>query len=116
MYPTDSTDELLRCALGATDRLFRDGFRYKKAGVMLNALVPASPLTMRMFNQDSWERTCRVSQAMDAVNRRWGRHTLRYGAVVPEGRWQTKAERRSQRYTTRLDELLTVGDLAPTIN
>ncbi len=83
---------------------------------MLNALVPASPLTMRMFHQDSWERTRRVSQAMDAVNRRWGRHTLRYGAVVPEGRWQTKAERRSPRYTIRLDELLTVGDPAPTIN
>ncbi|MDQ3258645.1 MAG: DUF4113 domain-containing protein [Acidobacteriota bacterium] len=30
-----------------------------------------------------------------------------------EGRWQTKAERRSPRYTTRLDELLRVGDLAP---
>ena len=116
LYPTDSTDELLRCALGATDRLFRDGFRYKKAGVMLNTLVPASPLTMRMFHQDSWERTRRVAQAMDAVNRRWGRHTLRYGAVVTEGRWQTKAERRSPRYTTRLDELLTIGDLAPVIN
>ncbi len=110
LYPTDSSEELLKCALGAVENLFRDGFCYKKAGVMLNNIVPAEHLTMRMFGQDSWERTRRISQAIDDVNRRFGRNTLRYGSVVKEGRWQTKAKHRSQHYTTRLDELLTVND------
>ncbi len=110
LYPTDSTEELLRCALGATENLFREGFRFKKAGVMLNNLVPSDQLTRRMFGQDSWERSRKISQAIDEVNKRFGRNTLRYGAVKTEGRWQTRAARRSPRYTTRLDELLTVGD------
>jgi len=29
LYATDSTEELLRCALGAVESLFREGFRYK---------------------------------------------------------------------------------------
>jgi len=110
LYPTDSAEELLRCALDAVENMYREGFRYKKAGVMLNNIVPSDHLTRRMFGQDSWERTRRISQAMDEVNRRFGRNTIRYGSVVTDGRWQTKAALRSQHYTTRLDELLTIDD------
>ena len=106
LYPTDSTEELLAVALRAAESIFRASFRYKKAGVMLNGMKPSDHLTGRMFGQDSWERTRRVSQAIDEINRRFGRHTVRYGSVETEGRWQTKAAHKSQRYTTNLSELL----------
>ncbi|MDQ3688330.1 MAG: DUF4113 domain-containing protein [Acidobacteriota bacterium] len=108
LYPTDSTEELLSVALRATESLFRTGYRYKKAGVMLNVMKPSDHLTGRMFHQDSWERSRRVSQAMDDINRRHGRHTIRYGSVETEGRWQMKAAHKSQRYTTNMSELLIV--------
>lgn len=90
LYPTDSTEELLAVALRATKNLYRAGYRYKKAGVMLNAIKASDRLTTRMFHQDSWERTRRVSQAMDDINRRFGRHTIRYGSVETECRWHMK--------------------------
>jgi len=108
LYPTDSSEELLDCALQATENLFRAGYRYKKAGIMLNALVPSDHLTRRMFHQDSWEKTRRISQAMDEINRKFGRNTVHYGAVNLDGRWQMKAGHRSPHYTTRLDEVLTI--------
>ncbi len=92
----------------ATENLYRAGYCYKKAGVMLNALVPSDQLTLRMFHQDSWERSRRVSAAMDEINKKYGRHTIRYGSVKTEGRWQMKAAHRSPHYTTRLNELLTI--------
>ena len=49
-----------------------------------------------------------MSEAMDEINKRYGRHTIRYGSVKTEGRWQMKAAHRSPRYTTRLDELLSI--------
>lgn len=109
LYPTYSTEELLAVALRAVDNLFRAGFRYKKAGVMLNSIVSAKHLTTRMFHQDSWERTRKVSQAIDAINRRFGRDTIRYGSVALEPRWRMRARHKSPCYTTRLDELIIVG-------
>lgn len=43
--------------------------------------------------------------AMDAVNSRFGRHTLVSAAVGIEGSWQHRAALRSPRYTTQVDEL-----------
>lgn len=108
LYPTDSTDELLAVSMRATESLFRAGFRYKKAGVMLNGMKPSDHLTRRMFHQDSWERSRRISQAMDEINRRYGRHTIRYGSVETNGKWGMKAGHKSPRYTTNLNELMIV--------
>ena len=58
---------LLGVALRATESLFCAGYRYKKAGEMLNGMKPSDHLTRRMFHQDSWERSRRVSQAMDEI-------------------------------------------------
>jgi DNA polymerase V len=106
-YPTDSTRELLSCALDALERIFREGFKYRKAGVILNGLAPAEQLTLRMFD-DTHERFRQVMVAVDQINRRWGRDTLRFGVARPDGNWRTKFQRRSPRYTTRLQEVLCV--------
>lgn len=108
LYPTDSAEELLKVALSATVELYREGYAFKKAGVMLNNLCPLEGLTRRMFDQDSWEKRRRISLAMDTINKKHGRHTLRYGSVETSGRWETKAERRSPRYSTDWRELFTI--------
>lgn len=52
------------------------------------------------------EASRRVMAAMDAVNARHGRGTLRVLATGIERPWQTRHSRRSRRFTTRLDEVL----------
>jgi DNA polymerase V len=108
-YPTDSTQEIMRCALDALERIFREGFNYRKAGVMLNSLSPADQLTLRMFGDERAERFRQVMVAVDQINRKWGRDTVRFATANPEGNWRTKIERRSPRYTTRLQEVLTIN-------
>jgi len=105
---TDTTDELLAWALKGLGRIYRHGFRYKKVGVTLLNLKLAERLTVRLFGQADFERAQRVMRAMDEINRRLGRDTIRFGIVNPAGRWQTKALRRSRRYTTSLKEVLHV--------
>lgn len=106
---TNTTDELLAWALKGLVQIYRPGFRYKKAGVMLLNLRPAERLTARLFGQADFERAQRVMRAVDDINRRLGRDTIRFGAANPAGRWQTKALRRSRRYTTCLEEVLKLG-------
>ena len=105
---TDTTDELLEWTLKGLEQIFRPGFKYKKAGVMLNHLVPADQLSRRMFGDLSFERSRRLAEALDEINRRHGRDTIRFGLAQADGRWKTKAVRRSPRYTTCLKEVLLV--------
>lgn len=107
-YPTDSTRELLACALDALERIFQEGFKYRKAGVILNGLSPADQLTLRMFD-NTHERFRQVMVAVDQINRRWGRDTVRFAVARHDGRWRTKFQMRSPRYTTCLSEVLTIS-------
>lgn len=87
---------------------FLRGLRYKKAGVMLSHLVPADQQSRRLFGEGAYERSRRVMAAVDEINARHGRDTVRLGVAKPDGRWKTKFLKRSSRYTTRLSEVLHV--------
>jgi DNA polymerase V len=108
-YTTDSTGELIEWALKALGLIYRPGYRYKKAGVMLNHLTPADDLTLRLFGDERFERSRRAMKAMDEINRKFGRDTIRLGAANPNARWGPKSLRRSRRYTTCLSEVLRVA-------
>jgi len=108
-FPTDSTHELLGLTLAACESLYRAERKYKKAGVMFAGLVPASPITIRMFDDERGQRLQRVSEAVDKINRKHGRDTIRFAASGLKCGWQTRADRRSRRYTTNWGELVTVG-------
>jgi len=108
-FPTDVTDELLEWSLRGLEKIFRDGYRYKKAGVMLSHLRPSDQLTVRLFGACGYERSRRVMKAVDAINARHGRDTVRFGVADPTRRWKTKAMRRSRQYTTRLSDVLNIA-------
>jgi DNA polymerase V len=107
-YSTDSTQELLEWALKGLGQIHRPGYKYKKAGVILNQLVPADQLSKRFFGDAAFERSRQLLKAVDEINRKHGRDTVRFGAAQPNGRWQTKFIKRSQCYTTRLKGVLCV--------
>lgn len=54
------------------------------------------------------ERARRVMKALDEINARHGRDIARLGVADPNGRWETKALRRSRHYTTRSSEVLSI--------
>jgi DNA polymerase V len=107
-YSTDSTKELLEWALKGLGQIYRPGYKYKKAGVILNKLVPADQLSRRFFGDAAFERSRRVLKAVDEINREHGRDTVRFGVAQPKGLWQTKFLKRSKCYTTRLKDVLCV--------
>lgn len=108
-YATDSTKELLEWALKGLDQIYRTGYKYKKAGVMLNHLTPADQLSMRLYDDENFERSRKLMNAIDHINWQHGRDTVRFGAVQSNGRWKTKSLRRSPNYTTRLQEVFRIA-------
>jgi DNA polymerase V len=105
---TQATAELIRYALRASDKIFREGYRYQKAGVILTALVPAHQVQTHLFDQHDRERSQQLMAAIDTINREWGSGTIRYAAVGLRPAWIMRCTRRSPRYTTRWEELAVV--------
>ncbi len=102
---TDTTSELIRVALKGLRSIYRDGYRYKKAGVMCTALVSASQVQPDLFDHQDRPRSKRLMAALDAVNDRWGAGTLEYASSGLTKTWKTQFHRRSLAYTTDWNEL-----------
>ena len=105
---TADTGKLLHAAMTALGRLWRSGYRYKKAGVMLLDLVDADGVASGLFDQPDDGRSLARMAAIDALNVRFGRGTVGYGSVGERQRWTLRRDHISQRYTTSWDELLRV--------
>ncbi len=107
--PSSATTELVRLTAVATEQLFRDGFRYKKAGVLVHEIVSDAARQTNLFYRPDTARDDRVSAVMDRINREFGRQTIHTAAEGIHPEWSTRFEFRSPRYTTRWDELPEAG-------
>jgi DNA polymerase V len=111
--PSDDSLRLTRAALSGLRRIYREGFRYVKAGVMFTEMQPAAVRQLPLFGEGdvegcssaSAEPRARLMAAMDRVNRRTGRGTLHLASAGIRNAWAMKRERMTPAYTTRWDEL-----------
>lgn len=108
-YPTDDVRLLTAAAVDALDRLFRPGFSYSKAEVMLLNLCQPGEYTDDLFAISQPTEATRVMAVLDEINGRWGRGTLRAASVPSNPDWGMRREMMSQSYTTRLDQLWTIN-------
>ena len=104
--PTSDSLALIDEALRMLRPLWRPGLRYFKAGVVLNDLVPERMQPRMLFATRDPAQSAKVMAALDTVNARYGRGTLRPLATGIARPWSTRHDRLSQRYTTRVEELL----------
>jgi len=108
-YPTDDVRLLTKAAVDALDRVYRPGFKYSKAEVLLMNLCQPGEYTDDLFAASQPTESTKVMAVLDQINERWGRGTLRAASVPSNPEWVMRREMMSQSYTTRLDQLWTVN-------
>ena len=103
---TADTRELVGAALRCVEAAWRGGkgFRYAKAGVLLDDLCRPEDAPPTLFSAHQ-PRSDALMAALDRVNARFGRGALFPAAIGIERPWRLRAAHHSPRYTTRLDEL-----------
>lgn len=106
--PTNSTHLLIRFAMNALKRIYKAGYHYMKAGVMLLDLVPDHTIQMSLFGEANHSRDRKIMQTLDRTNQDFGKNMLRYGTHAYETKWHLRTMHLSPRYTTRLDQIMKV--------
>lgn len=110
IVPTDDSRVLAGAALHGLERIFIEGFRYKKAGVMLMDLSPKSMLQGVLFDEARPRGPAvKVMAALDALNERFGRDSVTLASAGLAPRWAMRAGNKTPCYTTRWDELPTAN-------
>jgi DNA polymerase V len=107
-YPTNDVRLMTKLAVAAVDRIFRPGFRYSKAEVLLIDLRQPGEFTDDLFAEHQPATSDQVMGVLDQINNRWGRGTLRTRSVPAAPDWGMQRSLMSQSYTTRIDQLWTV--------
>ncbi|MCX6834752.1 MAG: DUF4113 domain-containing protein, partial [candidate division Zixibacteria bacterium] len=89
----------------AVERIYKPGFKYIKAGVMLNNLSPASERQTDIFAQPDMAGEERLYRAVDYINADFGSGTVKPLACGIHPHWAMKRNFNSPHYTTKWDEL-----------
>ncbi|MBV4500724.1 translesion error-prone DNA polymerase V subunit UmuC [Pseudomonas shirazensis] len=107
-YPTNDTLLLTRAATEAVARIYRPGFRYSKAEVLLLDLRQPGEFSDDLFAVTQPVASDRLMSVLDEINGKYGRGTLHAATVPRTPDWGMRREMMSQSYTTRIDQLWTV--------
>ncbi|MDH0084861.1 translesion error-prone DNA polymerase V subunit UmuC [Stutzerimonas stutzeri] len=107
-YPTDDTRVLAAAAVRGLEAIYREGYAYSKAEVLLMDLRQRGEFTGDLFAAAPRPGADRLMAVVDQINAREGRGTVRLGRIPATAEWSMKREMMSQRYTTRWDELMVV--------
>lgn len=102
------TEELIRHAVPLTEELFKPGVKYIKAGIMLGGIVPDDSIQGNLFNETSNTAKRQLMQTLDNINFGMRSDTVKYAATGLTRDWKMRCELRSQRHTTRWDELFEI--------
>lgn len=103
-HPTAYTPALLKIAIRCLERIFKPGFQYKKAGVMLADIIPEQCNQQSLFGPVQREKH-ELMRAVDEINGKWGRQTLQVATAGFVKSWQMVQAHKSLAYTTRWSEL-----------
>lgn len=107
--PTNETPELIQHTVSGLMSIYREGYRFKKAGVIVSEIVPERPLQTNLFDTRNREKFKKAMVTMDKLNASYGRQKVKIAAQGFDRKWRLKNEKLSPCYTTNLKDILTVN-------
>lgn len=106
---TADTSELIAFASKMLDRIYRPGFLYKKAGVIVSGIITDEAVQQNLFDEvTDRDKRNRLFRAIDHINANEGGGTVLFAAQGTDGRWQSRKEHRSPNYLNDINGLLEV--------
>jgi DNA polymerase V len=115
-FPTNSTIELNHYAQIGLKAIYREGYHYKKAGVMVMGLTPNNETQLSLFNTSNPKHQPLMS-VIDKMNRSYGKNKVKFATQSLGRQWKMKQEKLSPCYTTRINDVVNISvDIPPLLS
>jgi Nucleotidyltransferase/DNA polymerase involved in DNA repair len=109
---TDSTIEIVENAIAGLKKIFRKGYYYKKAGVIVSDICANNSVQQNLFIHKDIEKINNLNKVLDNVNLKYGKDTLKIavqgGFNEKKEKWFMKREGLSGNFTTDLKDIIIV--------
>ena len=103
-YPTNDSLEVNRWASYLCESMFKQGYQYKKAGIMLSEISPMTHMQGDLLAQEE-PSNAKLMQTLDALNLRYGRGVVKVSTQGAFKDWDMRQERKSPDYTTSWEDV-----------
>ncbi|WP_167351082.1 Y-family DNA polymerase, partial [Buttiauxella gaviniae] len=106
MTPTQDTRDIIAAAMRCLDKIWKDGYRYQKAGIMLGDFFSQGVAQLNLFDDNApRQNSAALMEVLDHLNYKNGKGALYFAGQGIQQQWQMKREMLSPRYTTRWEDL-----------
>jgi DNA polymerase V len=105
---TSSSIELIKYSLALLDLIYKEGYRYKKAGVIVSDIVPETRVQCSLFDCTDRAKQDALMHVMDKINARFGSNAVKIATLGNGVRWKLRQEKLSPSYTTRWNDIITI--------
>jgi len=92
---TNNSIEIVKAAINILESIFKSGYRYQKAGIMLSHLSEATN-NKNLFSSEKDEKINKLMKSIDNTNHRYGRSTLSLASAGVHKKWNSKREHYSK--------------------
>lgn len=106
-YPTNSSIDLVRYAVLGLAQIYKEGYHFKKAGVVVMGICPETTKQLTLFSNENPKHQP-LMQTIDRLNQSIGQQKVKFGSQDLGRTWKMKQEQLSPRYTTKLSEIIEI--------
>lgn len=107
--PTSNTAEIISAAKRGLKSIYKAGYKYHKAGIVLIDLVQREFKQISLISNLNTSKSDKLMQTIDMLNCKVGTGKVFHASQGTVRGWQMKSEIKSRRYTTKWNEMLTVN-------
>ena len=106
---TSDTLKLNQIAQKALKSIFKDGYEYKKCGVVLSGIESSSTQAqLDWIDPGDSDKRIELMRCVDALNSRFGRGSIKVGTEALNQAWSMRRDKLSPKYTTQFTDLLRI--------
>ena len=103
--PTDSTLIINRYACYVLKLIFREGFQYKKTGILLTDFTPQKDHQLNLFSDYNFDKHCKIMAACDVLTKKYNKQLIKTAREGTKEPFKMRQEKLSPRYTTRVGDM-----------
>lgn len=108
-YPTSDSRIIVSKAIEGLNKIYKPGYQYKKAGVIITEIVPEDKKPLDLFGQKDSDKSTDLMSAVDKINHDFGSHTVRFAIEKGDTKWLMHRKLLSRNYTTDTDDLIEIN-------